>query len=55
MPKTHSQPKPRPPKGSHTKNQTRAKGKGSTGGKMTSRLKTYKVKGMKGGGKGTLY
>jgi hypothetical protein len=29
MPKTHGQPKAHPPKGSHTKNQPKAKGSGS--------------------------
>jgi hypothetical protein len=42
MPKTHHQPKPRPPRGSHTKGQPRHKGKGSPGGKMYHRLKKPK-------------
>lgn len=38
MPKTHSQPKARAPRGSNTKRQPRAKGKGSKGGTMKHRL-----------------
>jgi hypothetical protein len=34
----HSQPKARAPRGSSTRRQPKAKGKGSPGGKMTHRL-----------------
>ncbi len=41
MPKTHGQPKLRPPKGTHTKHQPRHRGKGSSGVNMKG-LRSYR-------------
>lgn len=42
MPSTKKQPKLRPPKGTSTKRQPKASGKGSKGGAMTGALKRPK-------------